>query len=102
MPKDYIVRLVFDPRHKSMVVSRNKRVVGGITYRPFYEQKMAEIAFCAVMSSEQVRCMQGLFAYTPKGVVSELDCFCCAACLPSGQRIRISSNDTLEATHSYS
>ena len=64
MPKDYIVRLVFDPRHKSMVVSRNKRVVGGITYRPFYEQKMAEIAFCAVMSSEQVSILETFHVHT--------------------------------------
>ncbi|AQK65417.1 histone acetyl transferase GNAT/MYST 101 [Zea mays] len=35
MPKEYIVRLVMDRTHKSMMVIRNNIVVGGITYRPY-------------------------------------------------------------------
>lgn len=30
------------------------QVIGGICYRPYYEQKFAEIAFCAIKSEEQV------------------------------------------------
>lgn len=55
MPKEYIVRLVFDKRHISLAITRSSRIIGGICYRPFKDQKFAEIAFCAVNSNEQVR-----------------------------------------------
>jgi histone acetyltransferase len=55
MPKPYIVRLLFDRRHRSVVIVRNDgTVIGGITYRPFYPQRFAEIAFCAIAQSLQV------------------------------------------------
>ena len=39
MPKEYIARLVFDRRHRSVaVVRKDGSVVGGITYRPFHTQ----------------------------------------------------------------
>ena len=56
MPKEYIVRLVFDRKHKSMVILKDgKTVVGGICYRPYYPQQFGEIAFCAITASEQVK-----------------------------------------------
>lgn len=55
MPKDYIVRLVFDRRHKSLAIIRNGRIIGGICYRPYREQRFGEIAFCAINANEQVR-----------------------------------------------
>mmetsp|Transcript_3149 Transcript_3149/g.11368 ORF Transcript_3149/g.11368 Transcript_3149/m.11368 type:complete len:450 (-) Transcript_3149:1330-2679(-) len=56
MPKDYIVKLVFDNRHKSLLLVRgDSHLVGGITYRPFYRQGFGEIAFCAVSALEQVK-----------------------------------------------
>ena len=34
MPKEYIVKLVFDRNHESMVILRNNvKVIGGICYR---------------------------------------------------------------------
>ncbi|KAI3760134.1 hypothetical protein L1987_50524 [Smallanthus sonchifolius] len=55
MPKEYIVRLVMDRSHKSVMVIRRNTVVGGITYRPYHSQKFGEIAFCAITSDEQVK-----------------------------------------------
>ncbi|GIL77551.1 hypothetical protein Vretimale_6843 [Volvox reticuliferus] len=56
MPKEYIVRLVFDRRHRSVaLLKRNGTVIGGITYRAFHAQTFGEIAFCAVTSHEQVK-----------------------------------------------
>ncbi len=55
MPKEYITRLVFDRKHRSMVAVKDSKVVGGICYRPFFVQRFAEIVFCAITSSEQVR-----------------------------------------------
>ena len=55
MPKEYIVRLVFDPNHKSLVALKEGTVVGGITYRVFARQQLSEVAFCAVNGSEQVK-----------------------------------------------
>lgn len=33
----------------------HKRVIGGITFRPFASQAFAEIVFCAITSTEQVK-----------------------------------------------
>ncbi|KAH7665726.1 Histone acetyltransferase protein [Dioscorea alata] len=55
MPKEYIVRLVMDRSHKSMMVIRHSNVVGGITYRPYTSQRFGEIAFCAITADEQVK-----------------------------------------------
>ena len=53
MPKEYIVRLTFDRRHFSLALVKGETVVGGICYRPCFEQRFAEIAFCAITASEQ-------------------------------------------------
>lgn len=56
MPREYITRLVMDRNHMSMaIVKRGNHVVGGITYRPFNSRKFAEIVFCAITSTEQVK-----------------------------------------------
>ncbi|CUM54693.1 Histone acetyltransferase GCN5 [Debaryomyces fabryi] len=56
MPREYISRLVYDRSHLSMAVVRKPlTVVGGITYRPFDNREFAEIVFCAISSTEQVR-----------------------------------------------
>ncbi|KAE8668822.1 Histone acetyltransferase GCN5 [Hibiscus syriacus] len=55
MPKEYIVRLVMDRSHKSVMVIRRNMVVGGITYRPYPSQRFGEIAFCAITADEQVK-----------------------------------------------
>lgn len=90
MPKEYIVKLVFDRLHTSLVALKARAarapvpvlaahtrrcaapqegaVVGGITFRVFAAQQLAEVAFCAVSGSEQVkgygtRLMEKLKAY---------------------------------------
>ena len=56
MPREYITRLVLDKNHISLaIVKRGWRVVGGICYRPFDRRGFAEIVFCAVDSSEQIK-----------------------------------------------
>lgn len=56
MPREYISRLVYDRSHLLMAVVRKPlTVVGGITYRPFDKRGFAEIVFCAISSTEQVR-----------------------------------------------
>ncbi|CAG8955663.1 hypothetical protein HYFRA_00010927 [Hymenoscyphus fraxineus] len=56
MPKDYIARLVYDRTHLSIaIVKKPLEVVGGITYRPFKGRQFAEIVFCAIDSSQQVK-----------------------------------------------
>lgn len=63
MPRAYIARLVFDRRHKSLAILSNdeqtkgcdEEIIGAICYRPFFEMRFAEIAFCAVNSSHQVK-----------------------------------------------
>lgn len=59
MPRDYIVRLVFDRQHISLVALKggesNGRLIAGCTYRPFFTQSLGEVAFCAVSAHEQVK-----------------------------------------------
>lgn len=63
MPKEYIARLVFDRRHKSLallsddpkVKGSDEEIIGGICYRPYPDMKFAEIAFCAVSGVQQVK-----------------------------------------------
>jgi N-acetylglutamate synthase-like GNAT family acetyltransferase len=55
MPKEYIVRLVFDARHISLAMVRHGRTIGGICYRPYFGQRFGEIAFCAISSNEQMK-----------------------------------------------
>eukprot|EP00551_Chaetoceros_affinis_P012161 CAMPEP_0203665582 /NCGR_PEP_ID=MMETSP0090-20130426/2783_1 /ASSEMBLY_ACC=CAM_ASM_001088 /TAXON_ID=426623 /ORGANISM="Chaetoceros affinis, Strain CCMP159" /LENGTH=443 /DNA_ID=CAMNT_0050529191 /DNA_START=1 /DNA_END=1335 /DNA_ORIENTATION=+ len=63
MPKDYIVRLVFDRRHKSLAIlsddpavkGTDEEIIGAICYRPYHEMRFGEIAFCAVNGSQQVK-----------------------------------------------
>ncbi|ANZ76812.1 BA75_03386T0 [Komagataella pastoris] len=56
MPREYISRLVYDRSHLSIaIIKKPLTVVGGITYKPFNQREFAEIVFCAISSTEQVR-----------------------------------------------
>ena len=63
MPKEYIVRLVLDRRHKSLailsddpkVMGTDDEIIGGICYRAYHDMRFAEIAFCAVNQAQQVK-----------------------------------------------
>ncbi|ELV13897.1 Histone acetyltransferase KAT2B [Tupaia chinensis] len=55
MPKEYITRLVFDPKHRTLALIKDGRVIGGICFRMFPSQGFTEIVFCAVTSNEQVK-----------------------------------------------
>ncbi|XP_043236674.1 histone acetyltransferase KAT2A-like [Amphibalanus amphitrite] len=55
MPKEYITRLVFDPKHRTLALVKNNRPIGGICFRLFPSQGFTEIVFCAVTSNEQVK-----------------------------------------------
>jgi len=59
MPKEYIVRLVFCKKHKSVCaikkINGQYKAIGGICYRPYHEERLGEVAFCAIKTEEQVR-----------------------------------------------
>nr|AAF29981.1 histone acetyltransferase GCN5 [Toxoplasma gondii] len=55
MPREYIVRLVFDRAHFTFCLCKQGRVIGGVCFRPYFREKFAEIAFLAVTSTEQVK-----------------------------------------------
>ena len=55
MPREYITRLVFDPKHKCLVLVKDSRVIGGVCFHMFPSQGFSEIVFCAVSSNEQVK-----------------------------------------------
>lgn len=55
MPKEYITRLVFDPKHRTLALIKNSKPIGGICFRMFPEQGFTEIVFLAITSNEQVK-----------------------------------------------
>ncbi|CAB9501435.1 Histone acetyltransferase GCN5 [Seminavis robusta] len=63
MPRAYIARLVFDTRHESLAIlsddptvkDSDDEIIGAICFRAFPEMRFAEIAFCAVSASHQVK-----------------------------------------------
>ena len=61
MPKAYIVRLIMDRIHESIIILKKtgdgneKELIGGVVYRPFYEQKFFEIAFLTIVTTEQYK-----------------------------------------------
>lgn len=56
MPKEYIVRLVFDFKHESIVLKDQKDVIfGGVTYCLFDEVLLCEIVFLAISSEHQIK-----------------------------------------------
>jgi histone acetyltransferase len=56
MPKEYIVKLVFDRNHESMIILKDGlKVVGGITFRHFAQERFTEIAFLAITATEQIK-----------------------------------------------
>jgi len=63
MPRAYIARLVLDERHTSLAIlsadeslkDTDEEIIGGICYRAFSDMRFAEIAFCAVNATHQVK-----------------------------------------------
>ncbi|KAJ5079127.1 hypothetical protein M0811_14603 [Anaeramoeba ignava] len=53
MERDYIAKVLFNPVTKSIIMIQDKKVIGGVSFRPFLEQKFAEIVFLAVSSKSQ-------------------------------------------------
>lgn len=53
MPKEYIIRIVFDRNHRSIVIVKNGAVIGGMCFRPFHSQGFAEIVFLAITEKEK-------------------------------------------------
>jgi histone acetyltransferase len=56
MPKEYIVRLIFDSKHESIVIKNKSDVIfGGVTYCHFEEVKLCEVVFLAISSDSQIK-----------------------------------------------
>lgn len=55
MPKEYITQFIFDPKHRTLALIKDKQPIGGITFRMFRSQGFTEIVFCAVLVELQVQ-----------------------------------------------
>ena len=56
MPRDYVIRMIFDRRHFCYTMYReNGTIVGGLCFRPFAHRGFAEVVFLAIAQGEQVR-----------------------------------------------
>ncbi|KFD49511.1 hypothetical protein M514_09622 [Trichuris suis] len=55
MPLEYVARILWDHKHKNIVLIKNSIVIAGICFRMFVDQGFSEIVFCAVAANEQVK-----------------------------------------------
>ena len=55
MPKEYIIRLLFDKKHESIVIKKDGKIFGGICFCVFISVKLCEIVFLAVKSDQQTK-----------------------------------------------
>jgi histone acetyltransferase len=56
MPRDYVVRMIFDRRHMTYAMYREDgSIVGGLCFRPFADRGFAEVVFLAIAQGEQVK-----------------------------------------------
>ncbi|XP_055836456.1 histone acetyltransferase KAT2A-like [Episyrphus balteatus] len=54
MPRKYISQLLFDTKHKTLVLIKENQPIGGICFRPFPSQGFTEIVFVAVVMNLQM------------------------------------------------
>lgn len=77
MPKEYLVRLIFDPNHYSITLrDESGSLLGACCFRPFPDESGAskgvlEVVFLAVSSAHQVRGLGTLLMNALKGVAVE-------------------------------
>ena len=56
MPRDYLVKMIFDRRHLTYTMYREDgSIVGGLCFRPFTNRGFVEVVFLAISSTDQVR-----------------------------------------------
>lgn len=55
MPKEYIIRLIFDKKHECLVIKRDSKILGGLCYCLFPRTKVVEIVFLAISSDHQIK-----------------------------------------------
>eukprot|EP00866_Antonospora_locustae_P000332 jgi/Antlo1/332/1658 len=55
MPREYILKQVFDPKHRTICMFCAEEMVGAICFRTFFEQQFCEIVFLAVDFRSQIR-----------------------------------------------
>lgn len=62
MPREYILKQVFDSKHKTMCMFCGEEMVGAICFRVFFEQRFCEIVFLAVDFRSQIKGNGGFMA----------------------------------------
>lgn len=56
MPRDYLVKMIFDRRHLTYTMFREDgSIVGGLCFRPFANRGFVEVVFLAISSTDQVK-----------------------------------------------
>lgn len=48
MPRDYIARLVLDRSHFTFCLCKKDRVVGGVCFRPYFQQVRSGVRVCCL------------------------------------------------------
>lgn len=71
MPKEYIVRLLFDQKHHCLAVKSDGKIFGGICYRMFEEVSLVEVVFLAISADFQIKGYGSLLMSELKALLQE-------------------------------
>jgi len=55
MEKSHIIRLLFDPRHFSLIMFKGNQIVGGTCFACFSDLGFVELAFLAVKADKRIQ-----------------------------------------------
>lgn len=55
MPREYVLKQVFNTKHRTMCMFYANELIGAICFRPFFEQRFCEIVFFAIDFRSQIR-----------------------------------------------
>lgn len=55
MPREYILKQIFDEKHRTLCMFNDDELIGVICFRPFYENDFTEMVFLAVNFSSQIK-----------------------------------------------
>lgn len=55
MPREYILKQVFDRKHKTLCMFHGDEMIGAVCFRAFFERRFCEVVFLAVDFHSQIR-----------------------------------------------
>ena len=80
MPKEYIVRLLFDQKHHCLAIKHKQKIFGGICYRMFPQTQLTEVVFLAISAEYQIKGHGSLLMSELKALLQSRDMLVMMTC----------------------